>query len=658
MDVFFKCFGQIYTPSINLKHEKITELILYLWSLREERKKPNFTKILASDQYNACLTIYKNWGKLLEEAIKGMILDLANFDSHEYVLHKGKIGYKDLDTIATNIVCGYNTVFAYVNEYKKNTIDKETLDHNLAISFRCGGFSYEEVPKKYNCIMGVTGTLKMLGQAELDKIKNDYKIKNLTFIPSVFRNSILEKKKNYIENKDDFASMLKQEIQSNLLQGKSGESVRAILVFFENENILREIYKKIGNYNYKILTEQSSSVEKEVIIKAATSTGQVTFCTRIFGRGSNFICFDQIVNSNGGVHVIQTFLSEEKSEEIQIAGRTARHGHVGSYQMILMKSNLEKFLPNEYDQLEKFFANMSNTEFYDYLDEKRRVYSQLEYQNNQKFMIESKKKHEKALDLLSYIKNNDKEKISASLLNENQRDLFTINSKTLLALDATLSMSLLLNNCKNTIQTMFERAIQIIKDNGLNVNIEIQICAYRNYDCDEDNIIQVSPWDSDPYNLRIFLSGIEAKGGWREEAIEVALMHANNLIKKGDTLNQVIIIGDAAPNPEKDIEFKKKEKGLDYWNKSKVKDARYYEKELNDLKIPVHAFYVNDRAKDGFEIIANKTKGRCSRLDLDKENGVDILINLVTEEILRKVGQENGKGNSLVEDYQKKFSYI
>jgi len=32
------------------------------------------------------------------------------------------------------------------------------------------------------------------------------------------------------------------------------------------------------------------------------------------------------MNANRGIHVLQTFLSEELSEETQIKGRTARYG--------------------------------------------------------------------------------------------------------------------------------------------------------------------------------------------------------------------------------------------------------------------------------------------------------------------------------------------
>ena len=45
----------------------------------------------------------------------------------------------------------------------------------------------------------------------------------------------------------------------------------------------------------------------------------------------------------GGVHVIQTFVSEDRSEEIQIQGRTARQGKSGSYTQILSYTEVSSF---------------------------------------------------------------------------------------------------------------------------------------------------------------------------------------------------------------------------------------------------------------------------------------------------------------------------
>ncbi len=42
----------------------------------------------------------------------------------------------------------------------------------------------------------------------------------------------------------------------------------------------------------------------------------VSFCTRGYGRGTDFICNDKIVEKEGGVHVILTFYPEEYSELI------------------------------------------------------------------------------------------------------------------------------------------------------------------------------------------------------------------------------------------------------------------------------------------------------------------------------------------------------
>jgi preprotein translocase subunit SecA len=65
--------------------------------------------------------------------------------------------------------------------------------------------------------------------------------------------------------------------------------------------------------------------------------------TKSFGRGTDFIVFDESILSlggHGGLHVIQTFLSVEISEEIQIQGRTARQGDPGTYILIIKNTDL------------------------------------------------------------------------------------------------------------------------------------------------------------------------------------------------------------------------------------------------------------------------------------------------------------------------------
>ena len=58
---------------------------------------------------------------------------------------------------------------------------------------------------------------------------------------------------------------------------------------------------------------------------------------------TDFFCHDPELKEAGGVHVIQTFLSLDKAEEVQIKGRTARQGEDGSYAMVLSMGDLEAF---------------------------------------------------------------------------------------------------------------------------------------------------------------------------------------------------------------------------------------------------------------------------------------------------------------------------
>lgn len=61
-----------------------------------------------------------------------------------------------------------------------------------------------------------------------------------------------------------------------------------------------------------------------------------------FGRGTDFLLLDEKIKQNGGLHVIQAFLSVEESEEVQIKGRTARQNSNGSYDCVIDEASLEE----------------------------------------------------------------------------------------------------------------------------------------------------------------------------------------------------------------------------------------------------------------------------------------------------------------------------
>lgn len=124
---------------------------------------------------------------------------------------------------------------------------------------------------------------------------------------------------------------------------------RACLVVFENEERLNLFSKFLQSHPMQhkksplILSEELPNSERAIVISKAVSPCAVTLMTRTYGRGCDFVCRNTELPTNGGVHVIQTFLSELPSEEVQIKGRTGRQDNPGSYCRILHLDDLKKY---------------------------------------------------------------------------------------------------------------------------------------------------------------------------------------------------------------------------------------------------------------------------------------------------------------------------
>ena len=109
---------------------------------------------------------------------------------------------------------------------------------------------------------------------------------------------------------------------------------RPVFVFFSSKESLESFHNSAAlqqsNLNelskLLVLTTTLGHEEREHKIKRACASGIVCLATREFGRGTDFVCDDQDINAAGGIHVIQAFISDDISEEIQIRGRTARQG--------------------------------------------------------------------------------------------------------------------------------------------------------------------------------------------------------------------------------------------------------------------------------------------------------------------------------------------
>ncbi|CAF3338635.1 unnamed protein product, partial [Rotaria sp. Silwood2] len=675
VDVFFsqEFYGNLYTPSASLKDPTITSLVQYIWTQRKSQL--NLRKIRMTPEHGACSTKFPEWMLLIDEAIKDMIADVKSFESHDYVVKKDKIGYIEQDNIVYNVVYGYKTLFAYYHEHEKGNISKESLNESICIRISCGSFSYAEIPIQFEYIIGVTGTLETLTDPEKKVIINDYKVRKRTYVPSVFgQNNLRFKEKDdiMIENSNDYFNRIKREIDDRIV-GKNSEK-RAILVFFESRAKLMQFYESSAldsiRESVAYLTEDALLEEKEALIARATVSGQITLFTRTFGRGTDFICHDQTVATNGGAHVIQTFLSEECSEEKQIKGRTARQGDEGSYSMILLDQDLEKFLIHR-SHIEDVLKGRSFTAWltdglcltdtiktvYELLHDRRTALFKTQYEENKKYVEQAKEKHEISKKFLSNLCSKKSDEIKKFLIEENRGAVGTTESRTVCLMDATISMTNLLHKCKTTVDTMFKRASEILTDHRMNPqSFQLQFVVYRNYNSTHDKLLQSSPWETEPDNLRSFMNKINVEGGWTNEAIEIGLWHANKEHAR-EPITQVILIGDAPPNNLDEVQMKRDQFGKKYWKKTRFCEPTYYATELDKLienGIPVHAFYVETRAKDKFEEIARKTQGKCQSLNINSSMGGDMLADLVTEQILNNVGGA-ARGQELVNAYRKKF---
>jgi hypothetical protein len=543
-----------------------------------------------------------------------------------------KIWYRDMDQYSDKISVGHMTTWCYYHEFENGKISSNAMDAMVGLNFRCGEFSYAEIPREFNCIMGVTGTLKDLSPIQKRIVNEQYGIHRMVFMPSVFKISSLGfipeiKKDIHIETLVDFHKKIAEEIEGQLI-GKGGKT-RSVIVFFETLQKLRDfensntVFQNRKEKAFKLI-ETMDAKDKEYTIKNCTSSDQVTISTASFGRGTDFVCRDVEINANGGIHIIQTFLSEDISEEIQIKGRTCRQGKPGSYSMILLDSDLEVFLLKE-------------KELHD-IETKGNAYPILNTHRNESFaksfhtchlgVSAVRDAHFKSKDFMKCLLANQETAMNSYLLRLNGGTILESSYKTIILMDATGSMTHLIEGVKHQIQTMFERCRQILKQNNMSTDsFEVQFACYRNYNVDDNRLLVSSPWESNPENLKAFMKQIGPDGGCGNEAIEIGFAHVNSELEKGVEVKQVILIGDMPPNTREQVIYNRNRYagGDPYWSKSKYPKPTTWEEELkkiHDKGIPVHAFYVDMSAKVAFETIGSgyNIKGKCEFLNINAKD--------------------------------------
>eukprot|EP01090_Pellita_catalonica_P021864 TRINITY_DN8299_c0_g1_i1.p1 TRINITY_DN8299_c0_g1~~TRINITY_DN8299_c0_g1_i1.p1 ORF type:complete len:571 (-),score=129.57 TRINITY_DN8299_c0_g1_i1:14-1606(-) len=524
--------------------------------------------------------------------------------------------------------------------------------------------------------MGVTGTLEALSTDERKVIKGDYMIEQFSFMPSVYPANKRKFRKNdandlQIVKEQDYFVVIANEIEKRRKQ-IDANFLRPVLVFFETEQKLRSFLDSKPFAAYRdsaaVMTETLDGASKTYAIDRASEKGRITLLTRTFGRGTDFKIRDSKLSENGGIHVIQTFLSEEISEETQIQGRSARQGDQGSYSMILSRTDLEKFFPTvgKKDCDAQLDEIVNSNELYQPLHEARNKFFAESYAKRQGRVKNAYAEHEQSLQMIGVMMAGDLPKVAAELALRNPGPkMVTTSSKsrTVILMDATGSMRHCMEGAKDAIMDMVNNVRQTVAEfnskqsEQINSDFELQFVLYRNYNSAPADILVVGPWDSDPVTLHQFLSPKTVSGGNGNEALEVALHHAVQVSESKHGLSQVVLIGDAPPNTKEEVARKR---GNKWDSEPGFETPLYWEDEVAKLKekeCKVMAFYVKkNKAVKAFKdivVAAGGVEENAQFLDVnrDAKNASALLANTISKEILKNLA--GAKADAVMEVFQK-----
>ena len=646
VDVFLsdQFYGRMYKPIVILNEPPIKMLFDSIW---QNKTLKTLNDIKALPAYESCAIQYSNWAFIFDEAIKDMLADLQSFKLSKYIVRNDKICYVQGESVVGNLFYEYNTMWAYYQEHEKGTITTDSLETNVGIIVDCGTFSYAEMPHDFAYIAGVTGTLRTLGRSEEEILKNVYAVHKKTMTPSVFGKSNRTYNPTtdvHVVEESKYFARIRAEV--DLIRNAG----RAILVFFESEEALMKFSESSELSSIKkdveIVTERVDVKDRELYVKRASTVGKVTLLTRIFGRGTDFICDNREILEHGGIHVLQTFFSKELCEEYQIMGRAARQGDRGSYSLILLDKDLEWVLgPTWKDEL----ANIVSTQLYETINKARNALYESKCGAKDLSIEQCKREHKLSKDFMNALSKGDMTFIQSFLKNRNKGvDLAQHSSRTILLLSGatSVSMSAWLPVIKETIDVIFERVSVSLEQKGLRSDvIQMQIVIERNDYSTQNRILQVSSWCRRASALRAFLDSIVLENIWLDRTIENGLQHALRESKKLESISQVIWIGDSLANNGEQV--RRSRDGL---------SKTYHFSELEKLRakhIPVHTFYLNSVAEADFREIANKTGGRCMGRRICSSNDAELLANFIAEEMIRKAA--GVEGDVAVEMYRTKY---
>ena len=76
-------------------------------------------------------------------------------------------------------------MFAYYKEAENGQVSVDMRDKQTSIRLKCGHFSYAEIPKLYDSILGLAGTIEQM-HPQMKKALQNYNLTKETYLPTLF----------------------------------------------------------------------------------------------------------------------------------------------------------------------------------------------------------------------------------------------------------------------------------------------------------------------------------------------------------------------------------------------------------------------------------------------------------------------------------------
>ena len=379
---------------------------------------------------------------------------------------------------------------------------------------------------------------------------------------------------------------------------------------------------------------------------------QVTLATRVFGRGVDFKVLDDHLLTCGGMHILATFFPSDKSEEVQIKGRTARQGDAGSFSMVLRIEQLIDCCSGlTADHLKQCIGVDAVTDghlvkwnqekvLYQRMNRIREETARAGLASRLKLAAEAKKAHTKVVAALR-----DKDKLAGLLRSNNAVGGGNV-SRTLILLDITHSMSSTIEATKARVGEFFDRCQKVLEKEGIEQGFEIQLAGYSNYNVGIEQILEASTWEQKPGNLRTFLQQLGVRGGRGREAVEVGLQYALSQHTAEHPITQIVLIGDAGANTYEDIVTKREDRyGEKYWydarsswcpqgvSKVTAADAVTRLAQVVGRPPPIFAYFIGGRATSSFQELAVASGGKAQELAINDPKGAEMLTDAICTKV-------------------------